>query len=355
MTATTLDSQKETLSKYPQAEAYLKALSCTEDAEQERRDVLKSAGTERKSRATGDEGQDNQDAQGAESDESFMGFSDTDGQDEVTPTVTPRDPDQTARLNQGTVEGPQLSTTPGTKARHAVFYSTDATKLSKHPLLKRRRFNKIIFNFPHVGGKSTDVNRQVRYNQEMLHAFLGEAKKMLEACRLGDTKVREARQKQRQQSDRYDTDEEAEEEVVAQGRITHDATVRLRDYVILVTIFEGEPYTLWNIKDLARSNGLECRTSWVFDWSLYPGYHHARTLGNLRHAGKSATTGEAVDALEDEDVSPGKKSRGPGWRGEDRKARTYEFSLKAEQQRRHNSGKRKKRKRGQDSSSSESN
>jgi len=25
--------------------------------------------------------------------------------------------------------------------------------------------DKVVFNFPHVGGKSTDVNRQVRYNQ----------------------------------------------------------------------------------------------------------------------------------------------------------------------------------------------
>ena len=29
-------------------------------------------------------------------------------------------------------------------------------------------WDKVVFNFPHVGGKSTDVNRQVRYNQGLV-------------------------------------------------------------------------------------------------------------------------------------------------------------------------------------------
>jgi 25S rRNA (uracil2634-N3)-methyltransferase len=30
---------------------------------------------------------------------------------------------------------------------------------------KKERWDRVVFNFPHVGGKTKDVNRQVRYNQ----------------------------------------------------------------------------------------------------------------------------------------------------------------------------------------------
>ncbi|KAI0190200.1 hypothetical protein EV127DRAFT_93811 [Xylaria flabelliformis] len=120
--------------------------------------------------------------------------------------------------------------------------------------------DRIIFNFPHVGGKSTDVNRQVRYNQELLVSFFQRAAPSL-----------------------------------APGGS------------IIVTLFEGEPYTLWNIRDLARHSGLQVERSFRFQASAYPGYHHARTLGVVR-----SRSGEV----------------GGGWKGEDRAARSYIFVKK---------------------------
>lgn len=78
---------------------------------------------------------------------------------------------------------------------------------------------------------------------------------------------------------------------------------------IIVTLFEGEPYTLWNIRDLARHSGLEVAQSFKFQAKAYPGYHHARTIGVV----KARNGGE-----------------GGGWKGEDRPARSYVFVRKGE-------------------------
>ncbi|KUI64650.1 25S rRNA (uridine-N(3))-methyltransferase [Cytospora mali] len=142
-------------------------------------------------------------------------------------------------------------------ARSYVFVRKDE---SPKPVTKKRK--RTVFNFPHVGGKSTDVNRQVRYNQELLVGFF---KRALLSLAPGGT--------------------------------------------IIVTLFEGEPYTLWNIRDLARHSGLQVERSFRFQASAYPGYSHARTLGVVKN--------------KHGDV-------GGGWKGEDRPARSYVFVRKDE-------------------------
>lgn len=48
-----------------------------------------------------------------------------------------------------------------------VMHEVDATKLAQKELRKGQLWDRVVFNFPHVGGRSKDVNRQVRYNQGM--------------------------------------------------------------------------------------------------------------------------------------------------------------------------------------------
>lgn len=170
-----------------------------------------------------------------------------------------------------------------------VLYGVDATKMA--PFTDRRGrdaagvMDRVIFNFPHVGGKSTDVNRQVRYNQELLVAFFQRAAPSLAP---GGT--------------------------------------------IIVTLFEGEPYTLWNIRDLGRHSGLQVERSFKFQAGAYPGYHHARTLGVVRNK-----EGEV----------------GGGWKGEERPARSYVFVRKDEAAKPVSAKKNRKRSREEDGDSSD--
>lgn len=173
--------------------------------------------------------------------------------------------------------------------------------------------------FPHIGGKSTNVNKQVRANQALLAGFFGAAKGLL-------------RKEGQDDRERVNGGEGAS---------------------ILVTIFEGEPYTLWNVRDLARSVGLIVKRSWRFQKEVYPRYRHARTLGVVLKKGSrpdyAAKTGAAGDnEMREEDgekdVEEGDEVEDAGegeeeevqesetaWRGENREARTYEFGVKPEE------------------------
>ncbi|KAF1813286.1 hypothetical protein P152DRAFT_415137, partial [Eremomyces bilateralis CBS 781.70] len=120
-------------------------------------------------------------------------------------------------------------------AEQPLLFTVDATKLKQKPIRNHAPYDKIIFNFPHVGGKSTDQDRQIRHNQELLLQFFQAATPLLKE----------------------------------------------RTGTIHVTLFERHPYSAWDVRGLARTAGLVGVRSAKFRFEEYPGYTHARTLGTL--------------------------------------------------------------------------
>lgn len=84
----------------------------------------------------------------------------------------------------------------------------------------------------------------------------------------------------------------------------------------MITLFTGKPYDDWNVKELAKSVGLECVRSFKFDATVYAGYKHVRTIGFREREGD--------------------------WKGEERGARSFVLGVKDDGRRRKSGSNNKK-------------
>ncbi|KAI8979035.1 hypothetical protein BDB01DRAFT_725714 [Pilobolus umbonatus] len=113
-----------------------------------------------------------------------------------------------------------------------VMFSIDATHLPKE--IRKNKYTKIIFNFPHAGAGIKDQDRNIIANQALLNKFFESVTPLL---------------------------------AKAEGEI----------HVALKTC---KPYNLWSIKGLAKATGkLASKGTKPFCPEDYPGYEHRRTLG----------------------------------------------------------------------------
>lgn len=161
-----------------------------------------------------------------------------------------------------------------------IFFQIDVTKLVKsfkisknnswfktiNRLSDHRWGNKplqnIVFNFPHNGKGIKDQERNIREHQELIFAFFQNS---LQLFNLINTKVQNDTLRYTQG---YDLNENAPQakKLTAEGYGN-----------IILSLFDGEPYDSWQIKLLAKKNGLTLSRSSKFQWANFPGYHHRRT------------------------------------------------------------------------------
>ncbi len=314
VTATCYDSEQVLHEKYPQARENLERLlsynqaSRLDDHAEDEGDLS----DEPKSEATAEE---QPSTTTSRSSPEWEGLSPT-----RTSSPTINGTTFTSTANPPKASRPNRSTRSSLNTRISFHACISAKTLSSHKLIRHHGpFNRIIFNFPHVGGLSTDVNRQVRANQELLVGFFCACRPLLASrSRPARAVGGGGRDRERDASggEEHEDEDEDEGEEEEKARTTGQ---------VIISLFDGEPYSLWNIRDLARHSGFRLVTSWRFPWEAYPGYRHARTMGEVRRKG-------AFDAHANADVTTGTepmskpKSIGP-WRGQDRPARGFVFEM----------------------------
>ena len=115
-----------------------------------------------------------------------------------------------------------------------VFFSVDATLLSEDGRFHGQLFDRVVFNFLHVGLGIKDQSQNIAANQELIMGVFAAVWRSINPKR---------------------------------GQL-------------LITLKSGEPYDLWSLPRIAQSTGiLRLRNCVAFRADQYPGYVHRRTVG----------------------------------------------------------------------------
>ncbi|WVZ15990.1 hypothetical protein V8G54_013556 [Vigna mungo] len=112
-----------------------------------------------------------------------------------------------------------------------ILTQVNVMTMAQHPFLQHRKFDRIIYNFPHAGfsGRESDFS-QIQLHKDLVRGFLQNAKLMLSSF--------------------------------GEIHITHKTSY---------------PYNMWDIEYLANCEGLRLDGEVEFDKALYPGYENKRS------------------------------------------------------------------------------
>jgi len=182
-----------------------------------------------------------------------------------------------------------------------VLFGVDATQLSRVAAFKGKKWDRIVWNFPHAGKGITDQDRNILSNQLLILGFLRSA-----AAFLVNGSVPEIFSPKKRK--RPDDDDEGEEEEMDDNTNLDDTNI-VRPVAcrgtILVTLRNVVPYTQWDVPRLAKnppppSSGSTppnpqyiILRSFFFNRRTWKGYEHRMTKGERAHGtGKTGEGGE---------------------------------------------------------------
>ncbi|KAJ7755012.1 hypothetical protein DFH07DRAFT_886135 [Mycena maculata] len=180
-----------------------------------------------------------------------------------------------------------------------VFFGIDATQLGKVAAFKGKKWDKIVWNFPHAGKGLTDQDRNILSNQLLILGFLGSAADFLVNGPVPEIFSSKKRKRPDDDDgpDEEDLDTDMEDDNIAQP-VTYRGT-------ILITLRNVVPYTQWDVPRLAKNppppaSGSAPKNppyvllrSFHFQRSTWKGYEHRMTKGERAHrTGKTGEGGE---------------------------------------------------------------
>ncbi|KDQ15647.1 hypothetical protein BOTBODRAFT_130917 [Botryobasidium botryosum FD-172 SS1] len=234
----------------------------------------------------------------------------------------------------------------------AVLFGVDARKLEKCKELKGKKFDRVVWNFPHAGAGITDQDRNILTNQTLILEFLRSVPPLLSTSpsASGSTSVYE------EGGDPPSADERPTDVDVprkkSKSKTSKDVTRPDRGSV-LITLRDTPPYTLWDVPKLFKSppplpvtSSTQQRQprytllrSFAFRPEVYPGYAHRRTAGWVegeddllekadKEKGAAEKRGDARKNAGEENRALGKLDGRVGKGG----CRTWEFVLRQEQE-----------------------
>ncbi|TRM61664.1 hypothetical protein BD626DRAFT_501772 [Schizophyllum amplum] len=162
-----------------------------------------------------------------------------------------------------------------------VIFGVDATRLDKLPALKTRKWDKIVWNFPHAGKGITDQNRNILSNQMLIVGFLRAASNLLRPGPI--PQVHTAKKKKKNDDDEEDIGPPSDEDM---EDLSSAPSTR---GTVLITLRNVVPYSLWDVPRLAKHPPAPANPS----MSPNPTYNVLRSFGERAHGtGKTGEGGE---------------------------------------------------------------